>query len=295
MRKFFYLLFLGISISSAPLFAQEILPGISVKNYNGKIIVSWRNQYPLEVKTINIQRSFDSSKNYTTIGSVLNPQNSENGFVDESPPYNKMYYRLFISFDGSVYIFSDPVRPVKESMPPLPMITQDITVVPFVPSKKDEVSKEPVKESKKELIVKPDVPVEKDESSPVSKNDKKVKEPVVKNNNNEKKTVQPKTEKPVPVVPDENAITYPSRRIYAAKDNNIVINLPNFESKKYIIKFFDEGDRLLFELNKIKEEYLIVEKMNFLRAGWFHFEIYENGKMIEKNKFFIPKDGKISN
>ena len=284
MRKLFYLLFLGISISSGPLFAQEILPGITVKNYNGKIIVSWKNQYPLEVKTINIQRSFDSSKNYTTIGSVLNPQNSENGFVDETPPYNKMYYRLFISFDAGTYIFSEPVRPVKEALPPLPMITQDVTVVPL---KKDEVSKKP--DTKITVM-----PVEEPERPTVSRNDKKAKEPVAKNNTKEKKDVPPKVDNPIPV-PDENAVTYPSRRIYAAKDNNIVINLPNFESKKYLVKFFDEEGRPLFELNRIKEEFLIVEKMNFLHAGWFHFEIYENGKVIEKNKFFIPKDGRMNN
>ncbi|MEP7254170.1 MAG: hypothetical protein ABI666_00270 [Ferruginibacter sp.] len=280
MRKLFYLLFLGISISSGALFAQEILPGITVKNYNGKIIVSWKNQYPLEVKTINIQRSFDSSKNYTTIGSVLNPQNIENGFVDETPPYNKMYYRLFISFDAGAYIFSDPVRPVKEALPPLPMITQDVTVVPL---KKEEVSKKPYTK----ITV---MPMEEPERTTVSRNDNKIMDPVEKNNTKEKKTVQSKVEKTLPVViPDENAITYPSRRIYAARDNNVIINLPHFESKKYIVKFFDEDDRPLFELNKIKEEYLIVEKMNFLHAGWFHFEIFENGKMIEKNKFFIAR------
>ena len=281
MRKLFYLLLLGISISSGPLFAQEILPGITVKNYNGKIIVSWKNQYPLEVKTINIQRSFDSSKNYTTIGSVLNPQNSENGFVDEAPPYNKMYYRLFISFDAGSYIFSDPVRPVRETLPPLPMITQDVTVVPF---KKEEISKEPVKGLKKEPVKKSEVPAEKTTPGKVLKNDKKKKEPIVKNN-----TIKPKIEKPVPVAPDENAVVYPSRRIYTAKDNNVIINLPQFESKKYIIKFFDEENTPIFELNKIKEEYLIVEKMNFLHAGWFYFEIFENGRMIEKNKVFIAK------
>lgn len=281
MRKFFYLLFLGITISHGPLFAQEILPGITVKNYNGKIIVSWRNQYPLEVKTINIQRSFDSTKNFTTIGSVLNPQNIENGFVDEAPPYNKMYYRLFISFDAGTYIFSDPARPVKELSQPSPMITQDVTIVPL---KAEEVSKEPVKELKKEAIVNNDAPIEK-----------KVKEPVTKNGKKDKKTVQPKIAKTDPVETDENAVSYPSKRIYAARDNNIIINLPHFESRKYVVKFFTEDDKPIFELNRIKEEYLIVEKMNFLRAGWFHFEIYENGKLIERNKFFIPKDGRLSN
>ena len=42
-------------------------------------------------------------------------------------------------------------------------------------------------------------------------------------------------------------------------------------------------------------EYLIIEKVNFIRSGWYRFELYDNGKIVEKNKFFIPKDGKISN
>lgn len=288
MRKFVYLLFLGTTFFSGSLFAQQILPGITVKNYNGKIIVSWKNQYPIEVKTINIQRSFDSTKNYNTIGSVLNPQNTENGFVDENPPYNKMYYRLFISFDAGNYIFSEPVRPVKELPQLSPMITQDVTVVPL---KKDDVTKEQGKESKKEPVIKTELPAEKKEEPPIAKAGKKLKEPVAKNKK-EKKPVVSKTD---PVVPDENAVSYPSRRIYTSKDNNIVINLPHYESRKYTVKFFTEDDKPLFELNRIKEEYLIVEKMNFLRAGWFYFELYENGKLLEKNKFLIAKDSRMNN
>lgn len=288
MLKFVCLLFLGTILSSAPLIAQQILPGITVKNYNGKIIVSWKNQYPIEVKTINIQRSFDSTKNYNTIGSVLNPQNTENGFVDETPPYNKMYYRLFISFDAGNYIFSEPVRPVKELPQPSPMITQDVTVVSL---KKDDITKEQGKEIKKEPIIKTELPAEKIEEPPISKNDKKLKDPVAKN----KKEKKPVATKPDQVVPDENAGSYPSRRIYTAKDNNVIINLPHFESRKYTVKFFTEDDKPLFELNRIKEEYLIVEKMNFLRAGWFYFELYENGKLLEKNKFLIAKDGRANN
>ncbi len=286
MRNFFYLAFLLFIFSAERLSAQEILPGISVKNYNGKIIVSWRNQYPFEVKTINIQRSFDSGKNYKTIGSVLNPQSVENGFVDENPPYNKMYYRLFISLDAGNYVFSDPVRPIKETLPPMPMI-QDVTVVPLVPHKKEEAGKETVKNPKKE----PDTKI----AEPAEKKSKNAKQPVAKNSKKNDKAVKPEKNVPAEDVADENTVTYPSRRIYALKDNNVAISLPNFESKKYVVKFFDEEDKPVFELNRIREEYLIVEKVNFLHAGWFYFEIYENGKMIEKNKFFIPKDGKPAN
>ena len=109
--KFFFLI-LGL-ITVQIVSAQEVLPGITVKDFSGKIIVSWMNEYKVPVSNISIQRSYDSTKNFTTIGSVLNPQNLENGFADNKPPYNKMYYRLFISFEGGAYVFSSTVRPVK--------------------------------------------------------------------------------------------------------------------------------------------------------------------------------------
>ncbi|MBK7374705.1 MAG: hypothetical protein IPJ02_03810 [Chitinophagaceae bacterium] len=293
MRKIFYLLLSGIMLSAGDLFAQEILPGITVKNFNGKIIVSWRNQYPLEVRTINIQRSFDSLKNFSTIGTVLTPQNAENGFVDENPPYNKMYYRLFISFDGGAYIFTDPVRPVKEALPPLPLFTQETVVDPF---KKPDAVKQPLKETRKEpeskATVKTD-PVEKDEKPAVTKNKKPVKQPVSKTKGKNKQVSKSNREDETATLPvKEEPVTYPSRRIYTGRDNNIVINLPNPDSRRYAVKFFDEEDKFMFELNRIKENFLIIEKVNFLHAGWFYFELFENGKLIEKNKFFIPRDGK---
>jgi len=275
MHKNFYLLLVAISVSAGNIYAQEILPKITVKNFNNKIIVSWQNQYPLEVKTINIQRSFDSSKNFSTIGSVLNPQNTENGFVDENPPYNRMYYRVFIAFDAGAYIFSESVKPVKDPPPPLPIINPEIKPAPV---KKADVIRDP----KKDPVTKPSVP-------PPAVINKTERPPVIKNITKEKPAIQPNTEPAKVIVPKEEIITYPSRRIYTARDNNIIISLPNAGIKRYLVKFFDEEHKLLFELNKIREDYLIIEKVNFFHAGWFYFEIYESGKLIEKNKFLIAK------
>ncbi|HMC98503.1 MAG TPA: hypothetical protein VKH37_00065, partial [Ferruginibacter sp.] len=93
--------------------AQDALPQITVKNINGKIVVSWLNELVKPPTTINVQRSFDSLKNFVTIGSVLNPENHENGFADTKPLYSKMYYRVFISFEGGNYMFSVSGGPVK--------------------------------------------------------------------------------------------------------------------------------------------------------------------------------------
>ena len=251
MKRISLLVFIFFNLFAVSLTAQDTLPGITVKNTGGQIIVSWVNNYKSPVAVINIQRSYDSLKNYTTIGTVLNPQNIENGYADIKPPYNKMYYRVFISFEGGTYLFSKIVRPVKE----MPEVIIEDTLRPFLV--KDNWVMQPIYQPKNQSI-----------------------------------KIQPKTPLP-PINSNAEIITYPSRRIYTGKDNNIIIYLPDAETKKYTVKFFEENDALLFELSKIPDSYLIIEKVNFVHAGWFHFEVYENGKLIEKNKFLILKDGKI--
>jgi hypothetical protein len=45
-------------------------------------------------------------------------------------------------------------------------------------------------------------------------------------------------------------------------------------------------------IKKITEPYLTLDKVNFIHAGLFNFEVYEDGLLVEKHKFYIPKDGK---
>ena len=61
--------------------------------------------------------------------------------------------------------------------------------------------------------------------------------------------------------------------------------------KKYSIKFFERDGTLLFEIKKITESYLTLDKVNFIHSGLFSFEIYADGLLVEKHKFYIPKDG----
>jgi hypothetical protein len=210
---------------------QNALPAISVKNINNKIIVSWINDYTKTVTALNVQRSYDSLKNYTTIGSVLSPQSRENGYADANPPYNKMYYRVFAAFEGGTYIITNAVRPIKDTSGN----ANDITIK--YPWMNDAT----------------DVPV-------------------------------------VPTKPGSPAVPLLSTTVFTAKDNNVIIHLPDYSNKKYTVKFYDENEKMIFELNKLKEEYLIIEKVNFRHTGNFRFELYENGLLIEKNKFQILKD-----
>src|SRR6478609_9012266 len=100
MRKFNIFLFLGIIFSAGKLYCQSTLPDFTIKTTKTGIILLWQNQYPGQVKGITVQRSFDSAKNFSSIATVVNPQNTVNGFADNNPPYNKMFYRLFVGFDS---------------------------------------------------------------------------------------------------------------------------------------------------------------------------------------------------
>ena len=74
---------------------------------------------------INVQRSPDSLKNFTTIGSLLDVSPGINGFTDtkEFIPSDQ-YYRLFISFHGGSYIFTQSHRPGKDTLNEIPKIAK---------------------------------------------------------------------------------------------------------------------------------------------------------------------------
>jgi hypothetical protein len=112
MPKIFFSIIFFITAFTIQSFAQDTLPNISVKNYNGKIVISWKNSYGARITNLNIQRSGDSLKNFTTIATVLNPMNKENGVVDSKAPIPTMFYRVFVAFEGGSYVFSKSHRPV---------------------------------------------------------------------------------------------------------------------------------------------------------------------------------------
>jgi len=82
----------------------------------------------------------------------------------------------------------------------------------------------------------------------------------------------------------------PSFYVYTNKDGYVFVNLPDADRKKYHIKFFEENDNLLFELKNIKEPALTLDKANFIHSGWFTFELYNDEKLVEKNKFYLSKE-----
>ena len=82
----------------------------------------------------------------------------------------------------------------------------------------------------------------------------------------------------------------PSFYVYTNHDGYVFINLPDADRKKYHIKFYEEDDSFLFEIRNIREPALTLDKTNFMHAGWFRFELFNDDKLVEKNKFYLAKE-----
>ena len=81
----------------------------------------------------------------------------------------------------------------------------------------------------------------------------------------------------------------PSVYVFTYKNGYVRVSLPEDE-KKYNLKFFEDDGTFLFELRDIKEKKFSIDKADFYHAGWFKFELYADGKLVEKHKFYLEKE-----
>jgi hypothetical protein len=78
--------------------------------------------------------------------------------------------------------------------------------------------------------------------------------------------------------------------VFTAKDGNVTIALADYSRKKYLVVFYETDNTVVLEIKDIKDAVLIIDKTNFVHSGWFRFELFEDGKLKEKNKLLIPKE-----
>lgn len=95
------------------LFANQISTGqtgpiLSIKKINKNNIITWTSSFT-SVTGTNIQRSFDSTKNFKTIGTLADLKKTNNKYIDVHSPSQSVFYRLFISFKGGEYLYTTAV------------------------------------------------------------------------------------------------------------------------------------------------------------------------------------------
>lgn len=240
MKKLFLLLF-PFTVCILFVSAQtDTLPKFKAIKKDGEITISWINGFK-NAAQMNIQRSKDSLRNFSTIHSLPNPNVKTYSFVDKTAKNDSVYYRIFVLFEGTNYIFT-PSKHLFVDTSKKTVAAPRVTTTP----EKEKLKEEKTKEEK------------------------------------------PKEEKAPP--PPPKPVWVPSVHIFTGDDGNAVIKIPDALSKKYSIKFMKEDGSVLFTVPQVKETYLTLDKVNFLKSGWYYFELMEDGKLKEKNKFLITRD-----
>lgn len=297
----FVLILLSFSSFSV---AQDTLPAFTATTRgNNKVVISWNNKYAF-VSQINIQRSYDSTRNFKTILSVPDPKVPQNGFVDSKAPTPFMFYRLFIVLDSGKYLFTrskrafwDTARIVRQNAL---QNNRRVIVSDNLSENEAEKIRNKLTNGKTEDLKPPTEP-EPEKIFIVIRRDSIVmhfpesnfrhfRDSMV---NTTKDTLVFRTADTIMVKPFIPKVIYkPSQYVFTEKGGNVMIALPEALKKRYSIKFYEDDNTELFEITQVKEPVLTLDKANFLHAGWFRFELFEDGKLKEKHRFYIPKEFK---
>jgi len=298
----FVLLFIG-----SHALGQDTLPRFTaVAKANGKIIISWHNNYPV-VNQISIQRSSDSLRNFTTLITVPDPTIPENGVVDNKPVGNNMFYRLFVLLSNGKYLFTKSQKAFRESDPNQPSIPvqEEINLTRIDNQRISYLQNDPNKGNPKIMVPSkihesPKLTVEK--TYIIKARDTVISRIPLKMIRQFRDSILTKTKDTINFLEGDTILIKPfvvkeakevykiSAYVYTSKDGNVTIALPEAAKRKYEVKFLEQDASPLIDIKDIKDPLLIVDKTNFVHAGWFRFELYEDGKLKEKNKLFIPKD-----
>jgi hypothetical protein len=253
-------------------FSQDTLPHFTIVERGDKVIISWANPFQSLVQ-LNVQRSFDSLKYFSTVYSATSPQLPQNGFTDQKMPTNRIFYRIFYVLEGGTYFFTDVKR---------------------VGAATDYSSSRDIKNAN---------------LSNVSPNNKRIVTIKIKDNifrqipayslRAFRDSILRLTRDSLFAVNDSLIMLNPyagiealkaSLYVYVSRDGFINVSVPSVNNKKYHLKFFEESGAPLFEINRLQESPLIIDKSNFIHSGWFLFELYEDDKLKEKNKLYVSKD-----
>lgn len=274
--------------SSVQLIAQDTLPRFTlIGKPNNRNVISWSNPYR-SISQIGIQRSPDSTRNFKTILTVPDPTVKQNGFVDTKAPAPNMFYRIFIVLDSGKYLFTNSKKPVPDTagIDDSPFLIDDnqrVKLSDSLSTREVKKIKENPRPEKLYVIKRRELYINVPEN-----NFRKFRDSLLYNTKDTLVYMSVDTIIIKPFVQKE--IYRASKYVFTEKYGNVMIVLPDAASRKYSVSFFEENKTPVFEIKEVRSTSLTVDKSNFVHSGWFWFELYDDGKLKERHKVFIPKD-----
>jgi hypothetical protein len=251
--------FITVLLSLETAKAQDSLPAFTVKERNGMVIIGWLNPHP-ELTQLIVQRSVDSLTGFRSIVSMPDPTAVSNGYVDKKPGAANSYYRIYYVNPGGRYLFTAARKAVKDSL----TISSNPSIKPF----SDELNVDTSNVSgNRNLTPNKALKIKRDPGTGIS--------------------LPGKIDDEI----SENAFT-PSGLIFTNNEGNLIIALPDANRKKFSLRVFKEDGTPMFHMRNIKETQLLIDRSNFLHSGWFKYDLFEDERLREQNRFFIPPEGR---
>ncbi len=323
-----FVLLLIIMAVSVHGFAQRALPGFTLKQVGqGKVSISWINPFP-QCSQLAVQRSTDGV-NFRTIFSAQSPELPSNGYVDNKVPAGvTVYYRIFYVLNGSAWYFSDKKSPGEITADDQseriqitdPVVIKDSAVIPTIqitggPKQETRILstteykrfRDSILQNTKDTLQllrqgevrwKPFIPKPKDYVSVFVKDTllvqielpfyKRFKDSVLSQTKDTLyniTTFRAELKRYIPKV-----IWKPSVYVYTNSNGYLNLSLPNASKEHYKLIIFDNDGKEIFSIAHIRESELVLDKGNFKKAGWYQFELFRNNSLLEKSKFYLPKN-----
>lgn len=290
-----------ITVFTCKVAAQKELPDFSAEDFGkNKIRISWINQFGEGCVQLNVQASTDSIKNFRTIFSTESPQLPQNGFVYTLPFTAKFYFRIFYILNGNAYYFTASKIAI-----PAPLVVKEPVI-----DKKPVILSDSIQIIKNTGVIINETIIERPPPQPkpevvrvitIRSNDsvlarllypeyKKFKDSITKKTKDTLLVTGPNELLWKPF--DPSTIYTPSAYIMINQDGFVKLKLPEAATKKYKLIIFDMEGKKMFTINHITETELVIDKTNFVHAGWFKFELYEDNKLKEKNRILLQQDSK---
>jgi len=245
---------------------KEALPEFAVQVVGkDKIRISWVNPYGEDCIQINVQRSYDSLRSYKTVFSTPSPELPENGFIDNYYDGVKVYYRIFYMLSSNAYFFTKTKR----------------AGLGFI----DESLASQLNDADTVTIMTADTILARFPYSHFLK----FKDSIYINTKDSLLSVGNNTILLKPYI--YNGAWRASAYLFTDRAGIINLKLPMAKEKRYSLHVYEGDTRSqIFFIRRITETELMIDKTNFLHAGWFTFELYEDDKLKERNKLYVQKE-----
>ena len=256
---------------SAILFAQQALPDFNImKGPKEHTILSWKNNFGDNLAVLNIQRSTDSIRGFRTIYSVENLTLATNAYTDNKPVPGADYYRFYYMLKNGSYFFTKAKRIstgfVADNLLSQLNNSKTITIQGEKPRKLPYNQLYHLKDSVANFT----------SDSLLFVNDS---------------TIQYAKYNAVAAIATTAAatnLTAVSKFIYTNADSYIVLKFPEQDLASYsMIIYKMNGTSVLYKIPRFDQSELILSKSSFLHTGWYPYEIFKDGKLVERSRLEI--------